>query len=128
MKTCVLAILTCLTVTTTALAIPPPDPQAPFIIQEDGSSETAITDDYEILPPKAPVATSRPSSAPLPMLFIDGPTTGEDDNGGDNVPSAIVVVPEEDIEEASASCFCAGGAICCRSRGETDCSFGVCGI
>lgn len=127
MKTSALTIITCLAVTVSALVIPSPDRQIALVQSQDGDgSETAVAESYDILPPKAPVATARPSaSAPLPMLFIDGPTTGEDD---DESSAAIVVVPEEDVDEASATCFCAGGAICCRSRGETDCSFGVCGI
>lgn len=65
----------------------------------------------------------------LPALLIDGPTDQERSEGELSVIEAEESGKTSQVAEASLeSCFCAGGAICCRKGGETDCGFGVCGI
>lgn len=98
------------------IAVAIPSPQLPLHL---GRSTEVVATELD------PAVTSETSASSEPI----SPEPVSLESISPEVPKTqLPVKVEQDDDTAGESCFCAGGAICCRNDGEVDCSHGLCGV
>lgn len=110
------AFLVCLTYITATVAVAIPSPaQAPL--------QVAI-EDAEIA--SSNLVPAAPESGPVVNEQAVEPAVERRDELEAQVPVTDDQAGNDDGEEGS--CFCSGTSICCRTDGEIDCGYGLCGV